>query len=507
MTNVKGGGTMVVEPTNLHRPKFGAMLRADPTSFYSCDFDDDDTSTSPRWYPDSTTTSTTASPSPYLMSPWNPTYSPYSKSPWILSSPMNNYDAGSGGGGGRVGGCDNINNFPQNSLIRSLVREEGHIYSLAVSGDLLYTGSDSRNIRVWKNLKGYAGFKSSSGLVKAIVISGEKIFTGHQDGKIRVWKSSRKDPSYHKRIGSLPTFKDFVKNSTNPKNYVKIRRHKKSLRIKHYDAVSSLSLDEAEGLLYSGSWDKTLKVWRIADFKCLESIQAHDDAVNSVAAGFQCFAFTGSADGTVKMWRRESTWEGKSGGIKTKHVLDRVLLRQENAVTALAVNGSSTVLYCGSSDGLVNLWELDWKNKLAHGGVLKGHKMAVLCLAAGRNLVFSGSADKKVCVWKREVNGDHTCLSVLTGHTGPVKCIAAREEEEEYPQRRRWTVYTGSLDRSVKVWRVWSHSAQPVVKSNNGHAWSVERVGVGFPSPMSKSKMLVGTFYWRMLKALACLGV
>lgn len=464
---------MVIEPTSLHRPKFGALLHSDPTSLYSSNYDDDDSSSSPRGYADSTTTSNTTSP--YLMSPWNPTYSPYNKSPWLLSSPISNYDVGGGG---------NNNNFPQNSLIRSLVREEGHIYSLAVSGDLLYTGSDSKNIRVWKNLKSYAGFKSSSGLVKAIVISDEKIFTGHQDGKIRVWKSSQKYPSYHKRIGSLPTFKDYVKKSTNPKNYVKVRRHKNGLNIKHFDAVSSLSLDEEEGLLYSGSWDKTLKVWRIADFKCLESIHAHDDAVNSVLAGFQCFAFTGSADGTVKMWKRETTREGK-----TKHVLDRILLRQENAVTALAVNASSTVIYCGSSDGLVNLWERDPKNNLTHGGVLKGHKLAVLCLAAGRNLVFSGSADKNVCVWRREVNGSHTCLSVLTGHSGPVKCIAAEEEEEEEDhQRQRWTVYTGSLDRSVKVWRVWSHSSG--VKKvrgmeSNVHATygsSVERVS--FPSPI-----------------------
>ena len=38
------------------------------------------------------------------------------------------------------------NDLPENCLIGSLVRKEGHIYSLAVSGNLLYTGSDSKNI-------------------------------------------------------------------------------------------------------------------------------------------------------------------------------------------------------------------------------------------------------------------------------------------------------------------------------------------------------------------------
>ena len=106
--------------------------------------------------------------------------SPMDKSPWSSQTNVS------------VPFEDNDDNSSPNVLLGSLVREEGHIYSLATSGDLLYTGSDSKNIRVWRNQKEFAGFKSNSGLVKAIVISGERIFTGHQDGKIRVWKVSSK---------------------------------------------------------------------------------------------------------------------------------------------------------------------------------------------------------------------------------------------------------------------------------------------------------------------------
>jgi len=97
------------------------------------------------------------------------------------------------------------------------------------------------------------------------------------------------------------------------------------VKVKHFDAVSTLSLDKKEGLLYSGSWDKTVKVWRVADFKCLESINAHDDAVNAVVAMSGGCVLTRSADGTVKMWRRVIDEKGK----KLKHVLDWVLLKQE----------------------------------------------------------------------------------------------------------------------------------------------------------------------------------
>ncbi|PWA89985.1 myosin heavy chain kinase B [Artemisia annua] len=336
-------------------------------------------------------------------------------------------------------------------LLASLVREEGNIYSLAASGDLLYTGSDSKNIRVWKDHKEFSWFKSNSGLVKAIVIAGEKIFTGHQDGKIRVWKISSKNPSFHRRIGTLPTFKSIVKKSMKPKNYTEVRGNHNRIWIKHYDAISSLSLSEDQCLIYSGSWDRTIKVWSVSSFKCLESITLNEDAVNSVVTGFDGMVFSGSADGTVKAWRRE--YQGK----RTKHFFIDNLLKQECAVTSLVINEAGTVVYAGSSDGILHFWERD--KLLSRGGILKGHNLAVLCLVAAGNLVFSGSADTNICVWRRDEGGEHKCMRTLSGHTGPVKCLAVEEELRPGASRRAtnnkaWTVYSGSLDKSVKIWRV-----------------------------------------------------
>ncbi|KAK5837660.1 protein JINGUBANG-like [Gossypium arboreum] len=434
MGNDKGGTMVMEQSNNLHsRPKLGTLFKSEP-SLFPIGAEDDEvpnrkssaSMASPRC---SNSTTTSGEGSPYIMSPWIQA-SPYIKSPWVINPSMLEADYG------------------QDGLIASIVREEGHIYSLAAAGDLVYTGSDSKNIRVWKDLKEFSGFKTKSGLVKAIIVLGDKVFTGHQDGKIRVWKvSSTTSPSVHKRLGSLPTFKDIIKSSVKPKNYVEVRRNRNVLRIKHFDAVSCMSVNEEVGLLYSGSWDKTLKVWRLADSKCLESIDAHDDAINSVVAGFDSLVFTGSADGTVKVWKRELQGKG------TKHFLVQVLLKQENAVTSLAVSRESAVLYCGSSDGLVNFWERD--KHLSHGGILRGHKMAVLCLATAGNLVFSGSADGSICVWRREKGGIHKCLSVLTGHTGPVKCLAVEEDDRTSRKTdRKWIVYSGSLDKSVKVWRL-----------------------------------------------------
>ncbi|KAE9596650.1 putative [Myosin heavy-chain] kinase transcription factor WD40-like family [Lupinus albus] len=378
-------------------------------------------------------------------SPYDSTLSPSSKSPW--SSHMNEESSTSN----------------DEALVGSLVREEGHIYSLAATKDLLYTGSDSKNIRVWKNQKEFTGFKSNSGLVKAIVIAGEKILTGHQDGKIRVWKVSTKNETVHRRVATLPTLRNFLKCSMKPSNYVEVKRHRQVLWIKHYDAISCLSLTEDHSLIYSASWDKTFKVWRTSNFKCLESMTAHDDAVNAIVVGFDGLVFTGSADGTIKIWRREVQGKG------TKHFFSQTLLKQECAVTALVINGEGTFLYCGSSDGLVNFWVRD--TNLEHGGVLRGHKLAVLCLATAGNLVFSGSADMGICVWKRStLNNEHTCINVLSGHTGPVKCLAVEKDPDAMCNERRWILYSGSLDKSVKVWKVSENAATGHGGHNNNQA-------------------------------------
>ncbi|KZV28101.1 myosin heavy chain kinase B [Dorcoceras hygrometricum] len=369
------------------------------------------------------------------MSPWSQP-SPYVKSPWTQyqfagEEEKNEADARKLG------------------LLGSLSREDGHIYSLAASGDLLYTGSESKNVRVWKDLQDFSGFKSGSGLVKAIVVHDDRIFTGHQDGKIRVWRSSVDRRSTHKRVGNLPTTRDLFRKSINPRNYVEVRRNRTVPWVKHYDAVSCMSVDSDLGLLYSGSWDRTFKVWRISDSKCLESVHAHDDAINSVAMGFCGLLFTGSADGTVKAWRRELV------GKYTKHVLVETLLKEEQAVTSMAVNHAAGAVYAASSDGLVRFWERG-KHFMLFSGVLRGHKMAVLCLAAAGKLVLSGSADSSICVWRRDVGGVHTCMAVLKGHGGPVKCLAVKKDTAaaEEDEAKLWIVYSGSLDKSVKVWRV-----------------------------------------------------
>ncbi|BFG24449.1 hypothetical protein CerSpe_107230 [Prunus speciosa] len=324
--------------------------------------------------------------------------------------------------------------------IASLHRHEGNIFSITLSKDFIFTGSESSRIHAWKQPDcteiGY--IKAASGQVRAILSSGKMLFTTHGDCKVRIWDASTAENFRPKKITTLPQRNRFLFFS------------RKSSQ-QHSDHISCLAYNKEDKLLYTGSWDKTVKAWKINERCCVDSFVAHEGHVNGIVINQEdgC-VFTCSSDGSVKIWRRVF---GESS-----HILTMTLKFQLSPVNALALSSSpnTTLLYSGSSDGLINFWEKEkMSGRYNHGGFLQGHHFAVLCLVALGELVFSGSEDATIRVWRREEgNCFHSCISVIEGHHGPVRCLAVSLETENVVGVKGLLVYSASLDQTFKVWRV-----------------------------------------------------
>lgn len=324
------------------------------------------------------------------------------------------------------------------------------MFSLAMTaGNLLYSGSSGNDIRVWRHpqVNELCKFGHGDGAVKCILVSGDRIYSAHQDHRIRVWKRAENmQPSGHKLVATMPTLKDYVMNTIPPKKYFQVRRHKKALWIEHVDTISVLSVDR-NGFLYSASWDRTVKIWRPSDLRCVESFRAHDDAINALVISPDGFVYTGSADSRIKVWAKASG--------ERKHSLVTRLERHKSAINALALSPDGSILYSGACDRSIVVWEREGSGRhMAVSGALRGHKRAILCLATVADFLCSGSADKTVRVWNRGEGDAHYCLAVLEGHKGPVKSIAASMDAV-----RGCHVYSGSLDHDIKVWWVSSHTS------------------------------------------------
>ncbi|GFZ21200.1 transducin/WD40 repeat-like superfamily protein [Actinidia rufa] len=295
-----------------------------------------------------------------------------------------------------------LSSLSHHHLLASLKPRPLQVTSLALHHNLLYAASGTEinvfDVNSYALVDTFNGKDSSSGSVKSFTFCNGKVLTAHQDCKIRVWKST--ETKRHKLVATLPTVTDYFRRFIFPKNHFQIRRHRKRLWIEHHDTVSGLAI--ANNLIYSVSWDKYLKIWSVPNFRCLQSIKAHDDAINAVVASIDGTIYTASADPTLE-----------------KH---------KSAVNALAVNDDGTTLFSGACDRSILVWEReDSANYMVVTGALRGHSKAILCLINVSDLLLSGSADRTVRIWRRGSDGRFCCLTVTDAHEKAGEGIDGRD--------------------------------------------------------------------------------
>ncbi|CAL0306772.1 unnamed protein product [Lupinus luteus] len=324
-----------------------------------------------------------------------------------------------------------------------------HITCLVVNNNLLYAASVNLinvfDLSHYTHVDVFNDNNPSSGFVKSIAFSsdGSRIFTAHQDCKIRIWLIT---PSKrHRLLSSLPTVKDKLRRCMVPRNYVNVRRHRKKLWIQHCDTVSGLVVNER--VMYSVSWDKSFKIWDLESYRCLESVKAHEDAINAVAVSNNGTVYTASADGYIKVWEKDNKLK--------KHMLVRTIGKMKSTVNAIALDKDGTVLFSGGCDGTICRWKRK-QNEVVKVEILRGHGGAILCLISVEGLLASGSTDRTVRIWQREKgnSGMYCCKVVLEGHEKPVKSLVAFTGGEEGHSNGVVRLFSGSLDGDIRVWEL-----------------------------------------------------
>ena len=152
-------------------------------------------------------------------------------------------------------------------------------------------------------------------------------------------------------------------------------------------------------------------------------------------------------------------------------MLVATLEKHKSAVNALALNDDGSVLFSGSCDRSILVWEReDSASHMAVVGALRGHGKAVLCLFNVSDLLLSGSADRTVRVWRRGGQGRYSCLAALEGHARPIKSLVAVTESGAQ-SNGVVTVFSGGLDGEAKVWEV------SVSENNNPVSSQIKLIG------------------------------
>jgi WD40 repeat protein len=187
----------------------------------------------------------------------------------------------------------------------------------------------------------------------------------------------------------------------------------------HEGAVSSVAVSPDGRFAVSGSWDRTVRLWRMPGGQPLAVLSGHTQAVTGVSFHRDGrHVASSSLDGSVRVWdiapwRRaeesepEHSGEGiapAGGAVRPVQVFDL----RAGAVLAVAYSADGAWLGAACGDGTLRLLAADLRNLTPQPAgpppsprVLSGHSRAVRCLAFSPNgkVLASGSDDGTIRFW------------------------------------------------------------------------------------------------------------
>ena len=212
----------------------------------------------------------------------------------------------------------------------------------------------------------------------------------------------------------------------------------------HTDTVRCVHMSTKRGLVISGSYDNTLRLWCLKTGSCSSVLRGHnghvlciyvpsekDDQKISISnknSNTDDIVLSGSSDMTIKVW-----------SFKTCQNI-MTLVGHCDAVTCLSLTDSERII-SGSLDRTIKLWDLrtgnccrslDWMSSEGHTGVVR-------CLQADFWRIVSAADDKTIKVWGLESTQR---LVTLRSHSDGVTCL----------QFNDFFIVSGSYDKTVKLW-------------------------------------------------------
>ncbi|KAG9490059.1 hypothetical protein GDO78_005781 [Eleutherodactylus coqui] len=223
----------------------------------------------------------------------------------------------------------------------------------------------------------------------------------------------------------------------------------------HNKAV--LCVDATDDLLFTGSKDRTCKVWNLVTGQEIMSLGGHPNNVVSVKyCNYTSLVFTVSTS-YIKVWDiRDSAkcirtltssgqvmaWDSCAGSQNRTVTIPP----GENQINQIALNPTGTFLYAAAGNA-VRMWDL---KRFQSTGKLTGHLGPVMCLtveqvAGGQDLIITGSKDHYIKMFD--------ITEGALGVVSPTRCF----EPPHYDGIEALIIsgdylFSGSRDNGIKKW-------------------------------------------------------
>lgn len=173
----------------------------------------------------------------------------------------------------------------------------------------------------------------------------------------------------------------------------------------------------SNGILLTGSVDKTIRVWRKAGngegYSCVQVITDHESSINCIAvvAGSAIFA-SGSADSIIKIWTFDisSSDQSRTASLRQTITVTPRFFPLALALNSLANAPDSYILAAAGTKDIIQLYVLDSQRgtDFKHEATLAGHEGWIRSLEFTQErqdpnsdlILASASQDKYIRLWR-----------------------------------------------------------------------------------------------------------
>ncbi|XP_038153999.1 kinesin-like protein KIF21B isoform X3 [Cyprinodon tularosa] len=220
-----------------------------------------------------------------------------------------------------------------------------------------------------------------------------------------------------------------------------------------------LCVDATDELLFTGSKDRTCKMWNLVTGQEIATLKGHPNNVVSVKYCPSSGLVFSVSTSYIKVWDirdsakciRTLTSSGQvvSGDACAGTTTRTITFAQgECQINQIALNPSGSVLYAAAGN-IVRMWDL---NRMQGTGKLTGHIGSVMCLTVGQSLlgkdqVITGSKDHYVKIFdvaEGTLGNIGPAHNFEPPHYDGIECLAVQGD----------VLFSGSRDNGIKKWEL-----------------------------------------------------
>ncbi|PWA14672.1 hypothetical protein CCH79_00014381 [Gambusia affinis] len=231
-----------------------------------------------------------------------------------------------------------------------------------------------------------------------------------------------------------------------------------------------LCVDATDDLLFTGSKDRTCKVWNLVTGQEIMSLADHPSSVVSVR-------YTSSLVFTVST-AYIKVWDIRDSAKCIRTLTSLSIPPGESQINQVALNNSGSFLYAAAGNA-VRMWDLRKYAAKRRALRLTGHLGPVMCLSVeklghGQDVVLTGSKDHHIKMFEVTEGAQGSIASSYTFDP-------AHQDSVEFLAVHRDALYSSSRDYYIKKWDMASKS---LVQSVSAQTDWVSALGVVPGSPV-----------------------